>query len=223
MLLVTAATTFEMQALLQCLSGEADGFVPLVTGVGPVEAAMVVTAFMAVQPAGAPPCRAVINFGVAGAYCQQQDHAELLDICLAEREILGDLGICHADRVESLDSPSLPVPTVFDLDPALLARARIVLDREGIVYRSGVFVTVSCTSGSRERGILLERQYQGLCENMEGAAVARVCRHFGAPLLEVRCISNLVEDRCPSHWRLREACARCGEVVARLVGGLRHV
>jgi futalosine hydrolase len=44
---------------------------------------------------------------------------------------------------------------------------------------------------------------QGLCENMEGAAVAQVCARHGIPFGEVRGISNLVEDRDLSRWNLR--------------------
>ena len=57
---------------------------------------------------------------------------------------------------------------------------------------------------------------------MEGAAAARVCQQFALPLLELRCISNLVEDRNLHNWRLREACVRCGEVAAAVVKGLSH-
>ena len=37
---------------------------------------------------------------------------------------------------------------------------------------------------------------------MEGAAVALACRQLSVPLLEIRGISNLVEDRDTSLWNL---------------------
>jgi len=64
---------------------------------------------------------------------------------------------------------------------------------------------------------MLAGLYRGLCENMEGAAVARVCREFGLPCLELRCVSNLVEDRDRSRWRLRDACAMAAEAAALVV------
>jgi futalosine hydrolase len=97
-----------------------------------------------------------------------------------------------------------------------------VLAGGGMACRRGTFVTVSCVSGTSRRGDLLARQHQGLCENMEGAAAARVCREFGLPLLEMRCVSNLVEERDLRKWRLREACDRCGEAAALLLQGLPH-
>ncbi|HEX7239102.1 MAG TPA: hypothetical protein VF263_02460, partial [Longimicrobiaceae bacterium] len=44
-----------------------------------------------------------------------------------------------------------------------------------------------------------------LCEGMEGAALAHVCALYGVPFLELRAVSNAVEDRDLSRWRLPEA------------------
>jgi futalosine hydrolase len=219
MYLVTAATAFEMEAFLQACSSVAP-FAQLITGIGPVEAAVQLTAYLAT---GSASIAGVVNLGVGGAYCRDQDSAGLLDICLAEREVLGDLGICYSDAVEPLRGEQLVVLDRFILDSDLLTQAAVLLDSGQVAYRRGTFVTVSCVSGSRQRGALLARQHQALCENMEGAAVARVCQHFALPLLELRCISNLVEDRNRQNWQLHQACARCGEVAALVVQGLSHV
>jgi futalosine hydrolase len=218
MFLVTAATPFEMDALVRLCPPMAH-WTPLVTGIGPVETAMRLTVCLS---ATAPSLRGVINFGVAGAYCQPEKGANLLDICLAEREVLGDLGICYGETMEPLRGEALEINDTFDLDALLRHRAATLLTRNNIPYQCGPFVTVNCVSGTRRRGDALARQHRALCENMEGAAAARVCQQFGLPLLELRCISNLVEDRTLQNWRLRDACARCGEVVALVVKGLQH-
>jgi len=218
MYLITAATAFEMEAFLQACS-RAEPFAQLITGIGPVEAALQLTAYLATNSRS---FKGVINLGVGGAYCREQESAELLDICLAEREVLGDLGICYHDAVEPLRGESLAVLDSFPLDSGLLTQAAILLNRGKIRYKRGTFVTVSCVSGSRQRGHMLARQHQALCENMEGAAIARVCHHFSLPLLELRCISNLVEDRNLQNWQIKKACTRCGEVAAFLVQGLWH-
>ena len=54
---------------------------------------------------------------------------------------------------------------------------------------------------------------------MEGAAVARVCHEFSLPMLEMRAISNYVEDRDPRNWRLAEACETAAEGAASLLQG----
>ena len=218
MFLLTAATDFEMTPFLAA-SREKD--VPhLVTGIGPVETAVRLAARL---HGHAGSISGVVNFGVAGAYVRpaaQNPLPQLLDICLAEREVFGDLGICLADRIEPVAGRELRPPDVFPLDPGLLATAGRALAASLIPFFRGIFVTVSCASGTARRGEMLARQHLGLCENMEGAAVARVCREFGLPCLELRCISNLVEDRDTSRWRLQQACRKAGEVTALVLAHL---
>ena len=222
MYLIVAATPFELDPLLRaCPPGVR--FESFVCGVGPVEATLRLTALLARREAvGAPRYRGVINIGVAGAYRLAENGANLLDLCLAEREVLGDLGICDETAIVSLRSDTLEILDTFALDGPLLAEAEAVLAGGRMACRRGTFVTVSCVSGTSRRGDLLARQHQGLCENMEGAAAARVCREFGLPFLELRCVSNLVEERDLRKWRLREACDRCGEAAALLLQGLWH-
>ncbi|ADW18914.1 futalosine nucleosidase [Desulfobulbus propionicus DSM 2032] len=218
MLLVTAATSFEMEAFATVCPASG-GWSPLITGIGPVETAMHLTAVLACPTVS---FRAIVNFGVAGAYCREAGGAALLDICLAEREILGDLGVCYGEMTEPLRGEGLTIHDAFELDSDLLAQAATALTSAKVPFHRGTFVTVSCVSGSRRRGTMLARQHQALCENMEGAAAARVCQRFSLPLLELRCISNLVEDRNLQQWRLRDACVRCGEVAALVIKGLQH-
>jgi len=214
MFLVTAATEFEMKPFRS--SCRLDGVPQLVTGIGPVEAALSLYAWLSRHDGTV---RGVISFGAGGSYFQagKEETPQLLDICLAEHEVLGDLGICLADRVERFTGRELRVPDTFSLDPQLLADAKRFLASRRIPFHSGTFVTVSCASGTEKRGKLLASQYHGLCENMEGAAVARVCREFALPCLELRCISNMVENRDTSRWQLQKACRKAGETTALLV------
>ena len=222
MYLVTAATPFELDPLLRACPPGAR-FESLVCGVGPVETALRLSVLLARrEAAGALRYRGVINIGVAGAYRRAEGGADLLDLCLAEREVLGDLGICDEETITSLRSDTLEIVDAFDLDRPLLQEAEVLLAGHGIHCRRGTFVTVNCVSATSRRGDLLARRHEALCENMEGAAAARVCLEYGLPLLELRCVSNLVEDRDPRTWRLRAASDRCGRAAALLINGLPH-
>jgi len=66
----------------------------------------------------------------------------------------------------------------------------------------GAFVTVSTCTGTNAQALALAQRTGGLCENMEGAAVALACQQLSVPLLEVRGISNRVEDRDTRRWDL---------------------
>jgi len=214
MYLVTAATQFEMDPFLADVAGVQVH--NLVTGIGPVETAVRLMAFLHDMPSGID---GVVNFGIAGSYVgpKGKPRANLLEICLAEKEVLGDLGICLHDRIEPIRGNGLEVADSFAMNAALLEKAGQALRAESIPYHTGTFVTVNCTTGTGARGSMLAHQHKGLCENMEGAAVARVCQKFSLPCLELRCISNLVEDRDTSQWKLKEACKGAGRTAAVII------
>jgi futalosine hydrolase len=226
MILAVAATEIEMAPLLHLLAehggqSSREGALPscftLIAGVGPVETTLRLTRYLERQDERIDK---VLNFGVAGAYISEspmaQGNASLLDLCLAKQESLGDFGICFSDRIEPF-AEKLGGSEIFPLDQPLLRQAREILARQQVACRCGNFVTVSAASATRKRGEMLAARYQGLCENMEGAAVARVCAEFSLPLLEVRAVSNLVEDRDPSRWKMTEACAGAAEAAALLI------
>ena len=215
MLLLAAATDFEMKAYAEA-GGNSENTLQLVTGLGPVETTLSLACMLHDRSGQID---AVLNFGVAGAYPDNgtEIQAEMLDICLAGREVLGDLGICLQDGFERFDPARLGVEQSFETDRSLLTAAGRALENSAIASKSGTFVTVNCASGTTKRGQLLGQEFQGLCENMEGAAAARVCKRFSVPFLEVRCISNMVEDRNLGNWKLKEACNEAGRAVAVIV------
>lgn len=213
MYLVVAATDLEMQPLREAL-GEGVATC-LVTGIGVLETVCQLTRFLEQRGAAFD---AVVNFGVAGAYVGAG--VQLLDLCLATTENLGDLGICLGNETEPFPQDRMPVTVTWELDQALLRRVATILAGQQVASVSGNFVTVSGVSGTESRGRYLRDRFGAICENMEGAAVARVCAAYGLPALEVRCVSNLVEERDPSRWRLAEACRQGGEQAATLIRAL---
>ena len=56
-----------------------------------------------------------------------------------------------------------------------------------------------------------------LNKNMEGAAAAHICRLYGVPFIEVRAISNQVEDRRREAWDIPLACRRAQAAAALLL------
>jgi len=186
----------------------------LVTGVGPVESAISLTEYL-VKRAERP--KLVLNFGVGGAY--PASDLGLLDLCLAESEVLGDLGVETAEGLQPLPEAVRPLQR-FAVDLQLLDRAEKALLSIGYEVRRGPFVTLCCSTGTTYRGRMLRETHGGICENMEGAAVARVCSHYGLPFLELRCISNLVEDRDTAAWRLKDAALKAAQCAGLLAADL---
>jgi futalosine hydrolase len=214
MILSIAATQIEMQPFLDVTSEMNLSCLTLVTGVGPVETAVKLTRYLAEKR---ETITAVMSFGIGGVYLQPEFsmQPELLDICLATREVVGDLGVCFPEKIEYLD-PVLTGDLVYIMDNKLLAQSKLLLRACGVVAHAGTFVTVNSITGTQARGEMLRSRWDGLCENMEGAAVARVCLEYGIPCVELRCISNFVEDRNTANWKLQEACRKAGHTAANL-------
>jgi futalosine hydrolase len=99
-------------------------------------------------------------------------------------------------------------------------KAGLVAETNGIPLHQGVFVTLSTSSGSGARGDELFQRYNALCENMEGGAVAQVAALYGVDCLEVRGVSNLVEDRDISRWDIPLAVERAQRFILDFIKAL---
>ncbi len=221
MLLVLAATEIEMMSFTPFLPENDVRVMTAVCGVGPVEAAARVMRLLCNH---AGEVQQVINFGIGGAYLSEPGEAgiDLLHVCVAESEVLGDYGVCYGNRVESFADPKMAGKTKFMLDNDLLSAARQKLTDAAIDFSSGSFVTVNGASGTADRGRFLKKKFNAICENMEGAAIARCCALYSLPMLEMRVISNMVEDRPGVPWEIKDACRRSGHVAALIVNALKE-
>lgn len=216
MILATAATQFELISLTDQLK-ECPFVSFLVTGVGQVETTLNVVSHLC-DLDELPDL--IVNFGIGGAYLKENGGGgsglSILDICIAESEVFGDMGVDMGEEIIELGENVAP-ETFFTLETSLVLRACEILEREGISSSTGNFVTVNSATGTEKRGRMLQKKHAGLCENMEGAALARICSKMHIPLLEVRCISNMVEDRDVSTWKTKEAAERAAVAVLHII------
>lgn len=203
-------------------TGRLDGaeVVLLPGGMGKTNAAHALTALLETRPV-----RGIVGFGIAGAY--PGSGLAVGSVALATAAVYGDEGVQTPTGWISTEGIGIPLwpgrgPPVFNefaLDAARVERARAALSAAGFDVRTGPFVTVSCCSGTAALGRTMAERFPGaLCEGMEGAAVAHVAAIYGVPLLELRAVSNLVEDRDLTRWRIRDAAQTAQEAVRVLVG-----
>ena len=214
--LVLAATSPEA-GLLHSLAARV-----VLTGIGAVNTAHALTRELLTQP---PPAL-VIQAGVAGAYVPAG--IAVGSTVLASEEVYGDVGVITTEGWLSAEEIGIPLVDAtatrparfnrFPLDERLVARAATVCGP--LLARTGRFLTLSQVTGTRAGGDALHARFGALCESMEGAAAAHVCALHDVPFLEVRGISNLVEDRDRSRWRVGEAAESAQRVVRHL---LEHV
>lgn len=232
--MVTAATSQELSLLIQAggaFRHQADvpaevyegkiGTIRLllaVTGIGKVNAASAVTALLERHTP-----ELLINTGCAGAY-----HGSGLavgDLAIAVAEVFGDEGVLTPLGWEPLQMIGIPVAVrhgksyynEFPLSLLATEKAVRLAMALGLVIKRGRFVTVSTCSGTKTRGDELASRFGGICENMEGAAVAQVALAYGVDCLEIRGISNMVEDRNLATWNIPLAVAQSQRFILKFI------
>lgn len=142
----------------------------------------------------------VYIIGVGGAY--PSSGLNIGDIAIAEKEIYGDEGL----RAKSEDGKEVE-EIIYTMDKLKLPLATIngnnfynefpifMPERLRDFKNKGNFVTVSACTGTLKMGKEIEKRFNALCENMEGAAIAQICALSGVQAAEIRGISNVIEDR----------------------------
>jgi len=165
----------------------------------------------------------LILFGIGGAYS-----GLVGDIAVAESENYGEEGLITKEGWYSMDFMGLPLLkknkeyyNTFPLDIKLKETAIEASKESDLKVISGNFVTVSQCSGTRESGEIMMKRFNGICENMEGAAVAHICTLYGTPMIEIRGISNIIEDRDMKNWHIKQAASNCNKAVIELIRRLK--
>ncbi|MGA7827609.1 MAG: futalosine hydrolase [Geobacteraceae bacterium] len=156
----------------------------------------------------------LITTGCAGAYpgCG----LAIGDIVLATSEVFADEGVLIPEGWRSLEQIGIPLLdrngrrffNEIPLTAQVTSAAEEVAEQLGIAApATGRFLTVATCSGTMARGTELQERFNGICENMEGAAVALTAARYGIACMELRGISNYVEDRDRTRWDINLAVA----------------
>ncbi|MEO8680514.1 MAG: futalosine hydrolase [Vicinamibacterales bacterium] len=205
-LLLCVATELE-GAVLRDRLRPVSGIQVVRMGVGPVNAAHAATiAITRERPS------AIVVCGVGGAY--PGSGLSVGDVACAETECYGDLGAGSPTGfldMKALGFPIVESPVVLYNDLPLQVFP---------VKRRVKFVTVTTCTGTEAAARAIAARTGGAVESMEGAAVVHVAHLHGVPVGELRGISNLVTDRDPSAWRLKEAAAAAQEALLAWMGQL---
>ncbi|MHC1790183.1 futalosine hydrolase [Solidesulfovibrio sp.] len=196
----------------------------LVTGVGPVAAALAVGRAIGRRlGTPGPALGGVVNLGIAGSF--DPDTLPLSGLVAATAELFPEYGLRGPDGPGLADARGIAFPqTVIDgqdiydrlpLDPLTAARTLGLSLPADVV--SGPCLTVAGVTADAGRAALLARTYAARAESMEGFAVALAAAASGLPVLELRTISNRVGSRPPADWDLPGALAALGRAAARLL------
>jgi len=207
-LLVAAATTFELDQftrfLEQAFQPVADGHYcrgnlevrVCITGVGLMQ-----TTYALMECIGDFNPHFCLQAGVAGAFNRNLALGELVII---QEEILGDLGAEDHDKYTDM----------FDLglmnasEKPFVNKKLINTFQDFPLKLKQPFVSslsVNTVTGSAATAAFRGERFGCDVENMEGAAFHYVCLKKKLPFLQIRSISNYVEARDKSKWKMKEA------------------
>lgn len=160
----------------------------LVTGVGGV-----LTAYALTKTLAAKKYDMVINAGIAGSFITDLTIGEVVFV---ETDQFADLGIEDKDAFFTLfekgflnenETPfqngKLKNPNNFDLE-----------------LKKVTAITVNTTHGNKQTIKLFQHKFGSDIESMEGAACAYVCAKENIKYMQIRSISNYVEERDQAKW-----------------------
>ena len=187
----------------------------VITGIGPINAALVLGKVLATYPA----LKGVISLGIGGSYDLQE--ADLGGWAVATREIWPEIGIKNQGCVhaQALGFPQGhtghdAIWDTVDMDPDQNAEAMHVALPASMTRLP--FITVAGVTSTKERALFLQTIYKGGIENMEGFSLALACATHPMPFLEIRTVSNKVGPRNKETWRIDKAFDRLGKVLPAL-------
>ncbi len=237
LILIPTATAFEQQNLRDRLTHSATqrvghrtwtrgilgsaSIVLIETGMGAVNTAQALTvALQQLNPDH------FLQIGIGGAYLTTD--LQIGDLALATEENYGDLGLITPEGWHPAEEIGIPILSkdrdyynTFPLNSDRVAEAYEVLQRSEVNIVSGPFVTVQQCTGRADIGNELASRFNAICENMEGAAAAQICTLYDVSFLELRAISNRVENRNKDAWDIPLAIERSQLGAQQLIKALK--
>ena len=166
----------------------------------------------------------IINLGIAGAF--RGTGPEVGDIAICTEDVYLEEGVLTKrgfSPLRSIGLELLPGRNLYNripFDTHMTNWAYTRLSKKGFNVYKGRFITVSTITGTSEQAKKIRQKYRCLCESMEGAAVGHIALGFRIPALQIRGISNMVEQRRRHTWKIKEAALNCQKGVISLIDDL---
>ncbi len=218
-ILITAATIFEMAPLMlhfeqNCkkesffeFSNEKHHFYPMVTGVGSVNTAMGIVRFGQIKDMDV-----VINMGIAGSFNYDLQLGEVVEVV---KDRFGDLGVENADgSFSDVNELDLVDKDFYPYTDGWLINEKFKLEND---LKKCSAITVNKVTGTAENVEKIKAKYNTDLETMEGAAFFLACKTLDAKCHQIRSISNYVEARDKSKWKLDLAIDNLNKEVIKLL------
>jgi futalosine hydrolase len=172
----------------------------LITGVG-----MIATTFELTRHLSLNTYDIILNIGIAGAFDKSIPLGEVVQV---NNDCFVELGAIDDDKFISIFELGLLDKNEFPFSNGILKN-----DFEAnflSAYKPVNGITVNKVNGNENeiqklKNTLMQNGYKPKTESMEGAAFLYTCFQFKTPCVQVRAISNYIEKRDKSTWKIKDA------------------
>jgi len=201
--LLVAATEAEVAAVRP---PPGSGVRVLITGIG-----MVATAARCARALAQGRFDFAINAGVCGAFDPTLPPGSVVHVV---RDRIAELGAEDGDAFLTMADVGLFADSAFvNASPPDITALRELRPVHGI--------TVNTVHGREASIAAVVERFHPQVESMEGAAFMCACLDAGVPFAQVRAVSNAVERRDRSAWRIDQAIAALADAVGRILQPLQ--
>ncbi len=136
-----------------------------------------------------------INTGICGNFNRNINIGETVNIISDE---FGDLGISSKNKFETLFDTKFINSNSFPFkNSKLFSNYKL---KENYNLKEVSAITVNTASGEKEQINLRENKFAADTESMEGAAFFYVCLMENIKCLQIRSVSNYIEERNTENW-----------------------
>lgn len=210
--LVVAATDGELASVDAGALSHNHSIDRLITGVG-----MVATAVAVARTLARTPYDLALNLGVCGAFDRALPLATVVHVVTDQCSELGvedgpDFVAAHQMGLVDPNSPPLAGGRLVNAHPPESVTLRGLPQLHGI--------TVNTVHGNDASIAAVRTRLHPDVESMEGAAFMYACLTSGVRFAQIRAVSNHVERRNRSLWRMTDAIAALGTAATAVINDL---
>ena len=184
---------------------------PLITGPG-----IPATLFYLSKWLHAHQADVIVNAGLCGSFSSRFPLGTVVHV---KRDCFGDLGAENKEgfiHVSDLAFEKANPSYTKYISPGELSFPCATLRS----LKSANAITVNKVLGNESSIQKVKNQFNPDIESMEGAAVCYVGQKESIPVVQVRAVSNLVENRDKSKWETEKATLQLAETVSQLINEL---
>lgn len=198
-ILIVAATEFEISPFIKSKKNIDASLEYVITGVG-----MVATTYALMKRLQEKKYDLLVNVGIAGSFKKEIKIGSVLRV---EKDSFSELGAEDDTQFKPIDQLKLGKSTFSENLASVPLNQCLSFDSLPSV--SGI--TVNTVHGNERSISVVKKQWGAEVESMEGAAVFYVAEQESIAAIQVRAISNYVEKRNTSNWKIQESIQNLNE------------